>query len=89
MTPHLVWAFVALCALALLWWSFREAMRWSTRKEQSNYAAARINQAFADIAAVKSDGVALAERVSVVESDLRPIKERHKNGEFTKLGGSR
>lgn len=78
MTAHLVWAFVALCALGFLAW--REWRRDVRRDVIRRLEVLEVSA---------GDVTALKATLATVADDLKPIKAKHSANQFGAIGGGR
>lgn len=83
MTPHLIWAFVVLCALGVVAW--RE---W--RRDARRSLVARVEKLETErgeVIALVSANKKMACRIDDLADDLKPLKAAHASEGIRKLGG--
>lgn len=83
MTPHLIWAFVALCAIGAAVWLVSRLVSIRDPRPAILARLSALEKASAE------DAEALRKAVDALEADLKPIKTKFSAGEFGKLGGGR
>jgi len=89
MIPHLIWAFVALCALGVVVYLRRRTLEDTAMQDELLRQEKEIRGLRGESVLFVSTNTKICERLDAIEADLKPIKAKYAASELGRLGGAR